>query len=270
MSHRSAQSGQALVGTLALMVLVFGLAGGIAFAASTLLEDQNSHRAAIARNLRAQDVVSAEVASVAGRGAVSGQCQSMATWDILPDAPKDPHCLRIDQVAAPALETLVLHRQSGCASAPVPASQGKNVWLFFNALRASGITVWVDESASCPSGNRAPAAICSKLVPGGGQIAQVSVSCDLGDLNRPFVHVANGLSSPSTIRITRNSGQTGQNQGATDGDAGGQSKVDVDGAGSIYELAATTGPDSGTYEEAFVFVSRDGRTTQLLAEGLLG
>lgn len=268
MNRRTAQSGQALVATLALMVLVFGIAGGIAFAASTLLDDQSSHRTAISRDLRAQDVVSAEVARVAGRGATGGPCQSTTIWNnLLPEGyTSKATCLRVDQVVGPALGSIVLPWLGGCASSPVPASQGSNVWLFFNALAGSGITAWVDANASCNPGGYSRG---DCKFSGASQVVQAFVTCDLSEFHPPVVHVMNRVPSPTTIRFTGNSNPTEQGQDG-DGDGGGQGNGSSDGAGSIYELFGTTPLSAGTFEEAFVFVSRDGRTTQLLALGTLG
>jgi hypothetical protein len=269
MSRRTAQSGQALVGTLAVMMLVFGLAGGIALAASTLLDDQSSHSTAIARDLRAEDVVSAEVAHVAGHGATGSLCQSTATWtDLLPEGyTSQATCARFDQVVAPALGSIVLPWMGGCASAALPPSQGQNVWLFFNALAGSGITAWIDGNASCTAGAYAHGDCKFSAM---SQVVQARIPCGLGEFPSPVVHVMNQVPSPSTVRFTGYSGnQTGQNQVA-DADTGGRASASSDGTGSIYELVGTTPLSAGTYEEAFVFVSRDGRTTQLLAQGTLG
>jgi hypothetical protein len=72
MKRRERQSGQALVGTLVIMVIVFAMAGALALAASSLLDRQSTHRTAIDSDLRASDSITAAVAQVAGRGKDSG------------------------------------------------------------------------------------------------------------------------------------------------------------------------------------------------------
>ena len=166
---------------------------------------------------------------------------------------------------------VVLSWTPGCGSGPVPANLGKHVWLFFNAAAGSGLMSWVDQKTSCDSKalRRTPCAYSSDAA-----LAQVAMDCQLESLSNPVVHVGSRLRSPVAVRYARSLVSTGDGDGDGSGNGGGGggggNGGQPDGAGSLYQLAATTGLGSGlAYEEATVFVSRDGATTKLLAQGAL-
>lgn len=258
MTTTRSQSGQALIGTLVIMMLVFAMAGGLALAASSLLHEQVAHRTAITNDLRGEDAITAQVARVAGRSAKdpNPRCQPLATFtNVLPDGfSSQATCLRFDEVAAPDMGSLVLSWSGGCGSAAVPLTQGKHVWLFFAAVNnSSGMVAWADDQGTCDLQLRGKVACSfSHSSPGVGLAA---MDCDLDGMGSPTVHVANLLSSPSAVRFVKSSFP---NTGDQEGD------------GSIYELAATTGLGQGmNFEEAAVFVSGDGSLTRLLAGGTL-
>jgi hypothetical protein len=273
------ESGQALIGTLVIMVLVFAMAGSVALAASSLLDRQNSHRNAIAGDLRSSDAIAAAVANIAGRGPQSSPPCPVADsfMRTLPGGwASSVSCLRFDAVAVPNSGTgpvvgaiLLNWDQQGsswCGSALVPASSGPAVWLFFNALNGVGPTsAWVDgRNSGCVQGTQ-----CATPAVG-APVFQAAMNCDLADVPSPaYLHVLNGLGpnglpSPTVARFVANgTPKGGGGEGAHDGN-------NQDTNGSIYLLAATTGLSAGSqFEEGAVYVSHDGKTTALLSEGAL-
>jgi hypothetical protein len=271
MRRSTSESGQVLVGTLVIMVLVFGMAGSVALAASSLLDRQASRRSAIDSDLRASDALTYAVANIAGRGLDVTDQQFLK--DCLPAKSfsnslpggfqSTASCSRFDGViipvggSAPDVSAIPLLWAGRCASAPLSTNVG-SYWVFFNALSSSGLVAWVDNQANC--GQAVPGgAECPKSVAPGQSIAQVAMDCNLAELRTPFLHIVNRLSSPAVARFVANNSSSPP----VDHDGG-------DTTGSIYELAATTGLGAGQqFEEGAVFVSRDGKATALVSEGSL-
>jgi hypothetical protein len=267
MMRQKSQSGQALVGTLVIMVLVFGMAGALALAASSLLDRQSTHRTAIDSDLRASDSITAAVAQVAGRGkdsAAGPACESTTIASTLPGGfHSTATCLRIDEVAPSTQGVITLPWGDGCTSSAI-ASRTR-VWLFFSALAGSGMKVWVDNLAVCVTSafgvGKCPFSATAT-------VTQKAIECDLSDLQSPVLHVQNFLSSPAAIRFVSIGATNGNNNG--NGDGGGNQGNSATAIGSMYELVATTGLTSGPqFEQATVFVSENGAVTTLLSEGAL-
>jgi hypothetical protein len=280
MKPENRQSGQALVGTLVILVLVFAMAGAVALAATSLLHRQSSHRTAIAEDLRASDASTAAVAYVLQ---AHPTCPGITAAGSPPPPPRfssslpgpytsSAFCLRVDEVATPTLTApvtgMVLNwvrvpgsTSSGsklCGSALVPSSTKIRAWLFFSAL--AGLTAaWVDGQATCDP--NAAKRECP-FTPGLGQpVVQAAMDCDLADVpSQAYLHVLNPLSSPTVVRFVANGNQQ----------QSGDQPPTPDTTGSIYELVAGTGLSAWPqFEEGAVFVSRDRLTTTLLSEGAL-
>ncbi len=297
--RRRQQSGQVLVGTLVIMILVFAMAGSLALAVSSLLDRQSSHRSAVDGDLRASDSLGAAVSRVAGRGLDSKpngatcETQNSELFTVPLTAPllsPTVNCLRFDEVSAPpTLESIVLPWVSGCATAALGGSP-RPVWIFFSALGtsgagATGVSAWVDDDVVCKPGE-AQTAPCAQTVPPTNvaptHVAQVAINCALTTQTH-MLHVRNQLPSPVAARVVASAGLAtsaqrlggdnsggpgGKNSGGPNENAAGQNEADT--SGSIYQVAATTGLPAGQqWEEGAVFVSRDGKTTTLLVEGSL-
>jgi hypothetical protein len=256
------ESGQALVGTLVIMVLVFAMAGSVALAASSLLDRQTSHQGAISTDLRTSDALTAAVAHVAGRGLqAQPTCAtaSPATFStILPGGfNSSVSCLRFDEVTTPDVGAVALTWAGGCATVPLPSGVRSRSWVFFGALAGAGLAAWVDGQAGCDprAAERAECRFSSTAT-----VALAAMDCDLAEIgSQPILHVVNPLSSPAAARFVTNGTPP------AGGDEGGATPVDT--TGSIYVLAATTGLTAGPqFEEGAVFVSRDGAATALLSE----
>jgi hypothetical protein len=262
-SHRF-ESGQALIGTLVIMVLVFAMAGSVALAASSLLDRQSSHQGAIASDLRASDALTAAVARVAGRGLQAqpgGLCAPATTFStFVPGGfTSTASCLRFDEVPTPDVSAIALNWGGGCATVPLPSSFGTRSWIFFSALAGAGagLTAWVDGEAGC---DRRAAGSDEAKCPyfATTTVGQAAMDCNLAEIRtQAILHVVNPLASPVAVHFVSNG--TPQSGGSQ-----------VDTTGSIYELAGTTGLTAGPqFEEGAVFVSRDGATTALVSEGAL-
>jgi hypothetical protein len=263
MKFRRGESGQALVGTMVIMVLVFAMAGSIALAASSLLDRQSSHRGAIASDLRASDAIAAAVAHVAGHGLqAQPTCTSATTFTSVLPGPytSSTSCLRFDGIATPNVGVIPLSWNSGCVTVLLPSTAQVKTWLFFSALAGSGFTAWVDGLAACdPNSTKkeCPVSVAAAAV------GQAAMNCDVAEVAKPArLHIMNPLASPAAVWFAPNATPVTP----SDGDAGGNP---ADTSGSIYMLAATTGIPAGPIEEGALFVSRDGSTAALVSEGAL-
>jgi hypothetical protein len=281
---RGTQSGQALVAALVIMLILFALAGGVAVAASGLLQ-QGRMRAGSVHDLEAQSAVADAVAQVAGTTsfctvpARSGTFPEVGASDstTLPDsypAPVSPattfvSCVRVDHVT-PAL-SMGLSNAMPWPTAHCGVSQALDrakLEVLFDmrgpAAGAPDATVYVDDqaqasgcrqtlpgSAACSAQGPLPHCIvCGRVVDPGIPLAQVTFDCDLSGVTSPaYLHVYNpSFQSPSRAFTA-----------ARD-----------DNGGSMY-LLATQLPAAlraGTdYEETVLLVPPQGAADELLYKG---
>lgn len=258
---RRRQAGQALAGTLVVMMFAFLLAGAVAVAASALLSQKGGSRDASSRDLGVQDAVAAAVAKVAGHGngggggdvegggngAGSAVCSSPSTQiTLLPSGfVSRAYCIRVDGVPA-GTPTLAPPQWSGsCGVVDLSAYSGRHFLFWFNARGATRVYIDSKSSVAPCAGSGSDCATPAAS----GAVWQVAVNCDLGrERGAEYLHLQSSMQSPNEVRLA----------------------AFVASEGSIYLLAAETGNAGGPdYEEADVWVSPDGSQTTLLYEAAL-
>jgi hypothetical protein len=251
------QGGQALVGALVVTTLAFLMAGAIAVGASALLSQESGAQNANSRDLAVQDALTAAVAAVAGRGRSAGNAPCSSTTTLSTTLPSgyvsQATCTRVDGIPPQTPALLPLRWSGSCGLADLTNYSGNQVELWFSARGAAG--AWVDSRSS---GCRPRSPVCAGTAMS-GPIGQLYLNCDFssgdGDGNgngnnngSQYLHVVNLASSPALVRLLPYDRT----------------------AGSIYVLAAGTGVAGGpSYEEADIWVSRDGASTALRFEGVL-
>lgn len=194
---RRRQQGQALVGVLATMVIVFAMAGGLAVAVSALLERQSVTATTLAGGYRAEGAVDAGMAWAAGRGLGHGtSCSTDSATTLRPgvDVPADLpglQCRELPIKTAGAPKVAPLAFSGGCAVSPLSQATGRS-WVWFTA---SGTTsAWVDGS---PSGCAGPSgAVCAATA--GGPVAQIVLDCVLSGPS--FLHVTSAGGAAGSAR----------------------------------------------------------------------
>jgi hypothetical protein len=268
---RKNQDGQALVAAMVIMLILFALAGGVAVAASGLLQQGRARGAAIT-DLSRQSAVADAVSQVAGTTTRCGVPPSAAVFpDIDADdltalslAFPDPVtmntswtalCVRVDHVVPPTGAAWAnLTWRSNCGTVPLPA---QHVTTFFDArVGGKGGLVYVDDqpsavtclsqlpSSACSATNPQPHCVqCGRTINANvNPVVQATLDCDLSQATAAFLHVVNSSSAQSPARaFTVGSSTTG---------------------GSAYLIATHLGTGND-YEESVLLVPASG-ANQLL------
>jgi hypothetical protein len=279
----SSQRGQAIVGVLVVMTLVFLLAGAVTFAASAVLAAESRPQGAVTDDLMVQSAVAGGAAHVAGGGSCNTQTPPAGAAggivDLSPPSfqvpmPADPHskssaqrsagafCLAVAKAASRAVR-LPLTWTAGsvtCAITPLPADYAKGrVWILFGttawsqssvAYVADGQPPAVCQAASSPSGSSSR---CQPATPQSPQLSRpmalAALYCDLtGAAGTPYLYVRNGPQMPQVAYLAH--------------------RDDVNGGTTTLVEASTLLSGPRRYEEALVF-SRGSSRAQILSEGVL-
>jgi len=278
---RAPQSGQALVGAMVVMVILFALAGAVAVAASGLLRQQAATTRAYTDDFGAQSATADAISQVAGTATRCAMPTTTATYARLNGAVPTPlaisfpsgmanltsiaYCARIDQVSTTIGSNFStdVQWQTSCPATLVPSAiSGQRVETFFAARWTAPGFVYVDRSQACNTRWAAstpcqgqssiPGCVaCGATMAPAAQVTmiQLALDCDLtGATAGWYVHISNQERSPSRIFIVRH-------------DASG---------GSIYLIAAATRADgAGPYEQSILLVPPAGGTNRLLWEAPL-
>jgi hypothetical protein len=252
-----AQRGQALVGVLVIMVIVFAFAGGLTLAVSSVLGQQNSVRTFVGDDLASQNGVNAGLAWVAGRswagsGAIGPLCSSSTVLNGLGAAGElnSVFCKRIDGVNLSGVSSRVINRQPvtlpaascvGPMRLPGAASQTSAYW--FNARWNAGtgrVVAYLDSAVD----RRCNASLSGVCTSSSGSteavISQVASVCDFGDFptTDAYLYLLNPTSHAESATISV------------------RYAAYVFAGGSVYLIAA---PGSGSsWEEGDLFISPDG------------
>lgn len=274
MRHR--QRGQALVGAMVIMLILFALAGGVAVAASGLLQQGRARGAAIT-DLSKQSAVADAIAQVAGSSTRCGIPSSSAVFPTI-DADDlttlslsfpDPVtrnttwgalCVRVDSAPVPLGGTpwTDLTWKSNCGTTQLPK---QHVASFFDArVGGRGGLLYVDDQPSSTACRASlPTSACSATSPQPGcvecgktistdiaMVAQATLDCDLSAAPSAayYLHVVNRSPAPSPARAF------------VVGHAS-------SGGGSVYLVATRFGAGSD-YEESVLLVPPAGGSNQLL------
>lgn len=191
LDKRRCQAGQALVGALVTMALLFAMAGGLVFAVSSLLDHQINTGNLYVADLGAQSAITAGGAYVAGHGLATGPslCPAPGTAPILANGQiTGVLCRQIDNIMPGTPAVARLAWTGTCSITPVTRAGGQHILLWFSAVGAT--SAYVDGTASgCSGGSSICAATGSPQPP--VQLVQLALDCDLGGLGAPYLHISN-------------------------------------------------------------------------------
>lgn len=249
------QSGQALVGVLTVMVVLFALAGAVALAASELLTGRGQSRAA-ADDFQVRSAVSDSVAQLAGS---TSRCWAPPVASPLPSSPSPTPsatplqlalpggatpralCSREDAVVAGSVQrrdgagtcfTLDLGQQTGRVAVLFDVRPTGSGWVYLDGGSQSSCSATPDLDSLPPT--------CWQVV-GGGPVAQVDLSCNFQTKTDVRLHVNIPGNGPGAVFTAT------QNPSAS-----------TSSLGSVYLLASGTGVASPDYEESVLFVGTSG------------
>jgi hypothetical protein len=264
------QRGQALVGVMVVMLILFALAGAVAVGASTVLSDGGRRNTASGNDYLARSAVSDTVAQIAGSTARCGAPPPLpsptptATPSPVPpplslslppnSAATQAFCAREDAVVPDSLRDLGSVR--GCATFELVIPPNTRLAVFFDVRATAHGWASIDTSNTAvvcnqPEPGTAPPPPCSRswLTAGLALVTQVALSCDFHPRDHVYLHLSTFGTGPKHVFIA------GQDPAAN--------------PGSLYLLASGIDPANPAYEESVLFVSRDGRSNRLLYEAPL-
>lgn len=194
------QSGQALVGALVALVLLFTMAGGLVLAVSSLLDHRINTGNLFVADFGTQTPINAGAAYVAGHGLSTGP-SLCPTSQALPGLGSGGEvsgvwCREIDNIVpgTPAVGRPAF--SGGCSVTPVSGAGGRHVLLWLSAVGAA--SAYVDGSGSGCSGG---APFCSAS--GSGRPAQLALDCDLGSLAAPYLHIVSSTQAAGSFRFAQ-------------------------------------------------------------------
>lgn len=162
MAKRKRQQGQALVGVLVIMTLVFAFAGALAVAASGLLRDQESAFQPFTNDKLVRSTVAAAIAqaTAAGSCSLAPLPAGLKTYVVSPYVP--PRCQpitplgdRLAHVKAFADSQISACPGGWCTSMPAStflANGQAKAWLWF-ATRGRAVAWGTDDCDTCGPGN---------------------------------------------------------------------------------------------------------------------
>lgn len=278
---RARQRGQALVGALVVMVILFALAGAVALAASGLLRQQAATTRAYTDDFGVQSATADAISQVAGSATQCTVPTTTATFPRLNGTVPTPlaisfpsgtanlasiaYCARVDQVSTTIGTDFStdIQWQATCQETRLPDSfAGQRVETFFAARWSSPGFVYVDRGQACDTtwatstpcrgqGSIPDCVACGDTVTPAAQVTmvQLALDCDLGGATSGwYLHISNPARSPSRVFIVQH-------------DASG---------GSLYLIAAAAGANgAGPYEQSILLVPPAGGTNRLLWEAPL-
>ncbi len=261
------QRGQALVGVLVVMVILFALAGAVAIGASTLLL-RRGPTASYTADFQVRSAVNDSVAQVAGSITQCGAAPVLSSPSPTPAPTPTPTpsatplnltlppvppglaaialCTREVAVVPGSLQPhSVVSWQPACFSVPLGQANAKQVAVFFNARSAgSGGIAYVDKKQSCTL----PSSCSTSFNGSSGTVVQVALSCPVQPTDTLSVHV-NGVQQSLKTVFTAQQDPSGQSP-----------------TGSLYLIAAETKVASPNHEELLYFVQSNPAVNQLLYE----
>ena len=252
MSLKRRQKGQALVGVLVVMILIFLLAGAVSIGAAALLARLQGTGNAFTDDFAAQSAVAAAASFATAHpsgcsAAVSGLPSTFTVPHPPPGRPQPGLCTSLAGVPPSPFSSFDLGAWSsdGCSVTDLSPFKSAQItlWIFFNARWRGSAFAYVD-NVSPPSGTiSAPA--CPQVMPSSKlpcsarpspEAFPVAVSCTLAE--HPFLFVRNAARQPKQAFYLQPASQ--------------------DNDGTLYVTAAGTGRGPGKdYEGAILY--RTGR-----------
>jgi hypothetical protein len=269
------QHGQAVVGVMVVMLLLFAMAGAVAVGASTLFASHGQSGAAV-DDFRVRSAVGDSVAQVAGSTLRCGAPPPLPSPSPTPTptAPATPlaltlppngastlaYCAREDYVVQDTLQnhTVSTAKLPGCATFDLGTPGAVREAVFFDARLTTAGWAYIDDNQKTPPctsapPNGAPAPPCLESFNGSKTaVTQVALSCVFLSGETVYLHVNVSDVWPRLVFTAQQ-------------DPKGSSNT----VGSLYLLAAGTGLPSPDYEESVFFVRDDLQVNSLLYEAPL-
>jgi hypothetical protein len=260
------QHGQALVGVLVVMILVFLLAGAVSIGASSLMARMGNHGQAVAEDFAAQSAVAAAASYAASTSSCVGNIADFTVAQPSP-GPQAGRCAGLSGVPLNSLNTKDLGQWSGdCSATNLTSYQNSNLVIFFNArwlppsIPGHTMSAYIDKfqatSRDPCSTNPAPGnAPCSAAKPDAG-VSPLVLPCNLtapptGTLW--YLIVRNAAAQPRQVFFLSYT------------TPGIQSNT-----GTLYVTVAGTGlPTPRDFEQAIFYSPSKGAPLQLLYEAQL-
>jgi hypothetical protein len=280
-----AQRGQALVGVMVVMVILFALAGAVAIGASTLLTSRGSSNS-VNNDFRLHSAVNDSVAQVAGSTHTCGAAPPPSPLPTPtsspiptpltlalppPDSTSQTPCVRMDGVAIGAVRRIAVPAPSGqtCASSfDLPFTGPVRVAVVFDvhetAVPNSALgSPWgwaylvpndFQQVLGCPTlpPNTLNGSPCETTIPASSTPTwtQVALTCDITGNETAQLRIKGSATSPRQVFAAP------QDPHAST-------------LGSFYLLAIQSPVSGAAMEEALLFVSNDGKTNRLQYEAPL-
>ena len=267
------QRGQALVGVMVVMVILFALAGAVAIGASTLLSGRGSGTAT-SDDFRLHSAVNDSVAQVAGTTTACGGAPAPSPLPTPtsspvptplnlalppPDSTSQTECVRMDGVAIGAVQRLATPPPAGsttCRTMSLPFTGPVRVAVLLDVHMGTsdGWAYLAPDDYNPPSGcpSTPPSSFkgspCSSTILAGGW-TQVALTCDIASTDTAVLRINGTATSPRQVFAAP------QDPHASS-------------LGSVYLLAIQS-PVAGAMEEALFFVSNDHATNRLQYEAPL-
>lgn len=263
---RRRQRGQALVGVLVVMILVFLLAGAVSIGASALMARMGNHGQAVAEDFAAQSAVAAAASYAASP--TSTCVGNIVDFTVAQPSPaaQAGRCAGLGAVPLNSLTTKDLGPWSGdCSATNLTSYQNTNLVIFFNArwlapsIPAHTMSAYIDKfQASTPdpcSSNPAPGNTPCSAAPKSG-VSPLVFACNLGVPPTGtlwYLIVRNGAAQPRQVFFLSYTSPGIQNN-----------------TGTLYVTVAGTGlPTPRDYEQAIFYSPSKGASLQLLYEAQL-
>jgi hypothetical protein len=267
------QRGQALVGVMVVMVILFALAGAVAIGASTLLNGRGG-AAATSDDFRLRSAVNDSVAQIAGSTSVCGAAPAPSPLPTPtsspvptplslalppPDSTSQAQCVRMDGVAVGAVQRLATTPPASgttCRTMTLPFTGPTRVAVLLDVHMSTsdGWAYLAPNDYKPPSGcpSTPPASFkgspCASTIMAGGW-TQVALTCDIASNDTAVLRISGTATSPRQVFAAP------QDPHASS-------------LGSAYLLAIQS-PVAGAMEEALFFVSNDHGTNRLQYEAPL-
>jgi hypothetical protein len=264
------QRGQALIGVMVVMTILFALAGAVAIGASTLLNSRGGSRITN-DDFQVRSAVNDSLAQIAGNTRICGASPPLPSPSPVPSPTPTPSplslslpprvsaqafCLREDAVVPESVERA--RPRSGCDTIPLGTPNGR-IAVLFDARGVTGTGGWayLDDrpgsvACSLPFPSPSPSALPCRRSFGAAQLLQVALTCDFASGDSAFLHIDVPGPGPQQVFAARQNPQG-----------------DPSAVGFLYLVASATHVANPDYEESLFYVSNDGKTSRLLYEAQL-
>jgi hypothetical protein len=195
------QGGQALVGALVALVIVFAVAGGLAVAVSALFAQQVSTRSKLVTDLAGQNGINAAASWVMAHAASQPACPGSTALPALGASGEitGAYCMQVDNVAASTAGVLPLSWASGCSVTALAGTSAAGRHSIFWLNGVGGVSAYIDGSGPSAGCGGISSARCKGS--SGAAVAQVTVDCDLAAIPTAFLHVSSASQTPSMARF---------------------------------------------------------------------